>query len=62
MECQDFVIGTLNLKNYEVLRSIVEAGLNSGIKCFDTAPSYQTEAVLGAVINDLMSEMNLTRE
>lgn len=62
MECQDFVIGSLKLTNYETLRSIVESAIKNGIRCFDTAPSYQTESILGAVINDLILEKKLKRE
>lgn len=57
----DVIIGTLNLKNYDTLRSIVEVSSEIGFKAYDTAPSYQTEEVLGSVINDMINERKINR-
>lgn len=62
MECQDFVMGTLKITNYETLRRVVETAIRNGIRCFDTAPSYQTEPILGQVLKDLVYEKVISRE
>lgn len=55
-------MGTLNNKEYKVLRPLVEACFDNGCYSFDTAPSYKTESVLGQVINELLAERKIGRE
>lgn len=61
MTFPNVILGTLNLKNYDTLRSIVEVSSEIGFKAYDTAPSYQTEEVLGRVVNDMINEGKFTR-
>ena len=54
--------GLSSPKTFEGLRPVILAALKLGINSFDTAPSYRTEHVLGAVIMSIASELGLTRK
>lgn len=63
-DCKKLMIGTgaSACKTYEALRPIVEQGIQSGITCFDTAPSYHTEKILGQILNECIRKSHLQRE
>ena len=54
-------IGT-NWMNYDELRPIVKAGLLAGFRAIDTARDYGNEDVVGAVIKDVLKELNISRK
>lgn len=54
-------IGT-NWMNYEELKPIVKAGLLAGFRAIDTARDYGNEDVVGAVIKDVLKELNISRK
>lgn len=49
-------------KEFDQLKSVVNAALKSGIWGFDTAPSYNSEKMLSEVLRESLLEMNLERE
>ena len=54
--------GVSSSKNYHGLLNVLNAGIEKGIRCFDTAPSYNTEFILGKVLKQCMTEYKLKRE
>lgn len=48
-------------RDYDGLLAVVRAAADSGIRCFDTAPSYRTEELLGKVLHRAMEEKGLAR-
>ena len=54
--------GVSAAKDYSGMKSIVTAALLHGIVGFDTAPSYQTEELLGGVLHEAFNELSLQRE
>lgn len=53
-------IGT-NWMNYEELYPIVKAGLLAGFRAIDTARDYGNEPVVGAVIKDVLKDLDMKR-
>lgn len=49
-------------KEQDHLYGIVRTALANGIRCFDTAPSYKTEQLLGIALHTCMKEMDIKRE
>lgn len=54
--------GLSSSKEYSSLLKIIGNGLDAGIRSFDTAPSYNTETLLGAVLQECTALRGLTRE
>lgn len=57
-----FGTGVSSKRDYAGLLETVQVAVASGIRAFDTAPSYRTEKTLGKVLRQVMKEQNLTRE
>ncbi len=57
-----FGTGASSCKDYAGLAPVVQAALESGIRGFDTAPSYGTEKILGKCLGDAMAAQGLCRE
>lgn len=57
-----FGTGASSAKTYEELFPLIRTVIECGIFAFDTAPSYKTEAVLGACLNRCMAELDVNRE
>lgn len=64
MDAEKLIFGTgvSSSKDYDGLKRVVRSVLESGIRSFDTAPSYGTERVLGKILAELSVEMGLNRE
>ena len=58
----NFIIGTYQCDNYKTLSSVLRESLDCGITAFDTAPSYNTEKVLGKVIKEVTHERGIRRD
>lgn len=56
-----FGSGASSYKDYDNLYSLIRVCLESGIRQFDTAPSYKTEEIIGNILQSLSKEFNLTR-
>ena len=56
------ILGTFQNNNYKDLLEVVRTCVDCGITCFDTAPSYGTESILGNVLKQVRLERNLARE
>lgn len=54
-------IGT-NWMTYNELYLIVKSGLLAGFRAIDTARDYGNEAIVGAVINDVLKDLGMQRE
>ena len=53
------ILGTFQNNNYKDLLEVVRTCVDCGITCFDTAPSYGTESILGNVKDgDLLLKIN----
>ena len=57
-----FGTGASSAKTYDELYPLIRMVLNGRIFAFDTAPSYQTEAVLGSCLKQCMAELSMNRE
>ena len=57
-----FGSGASASKDYESLYGLMRICLESGICHFDTAPSYQTEGVIGKVLQNLQQELHIDRK
>lgn len=57
-----FGTGLSSSKDYEGLYQTIRTAAEQGIYCFDTAPSYRTEEVLGNVLARLQQEQVIRRE
>jgi len=57
-----FGTGASASKDFSGLLHSVQAAIDGGIRMFDTAPSYRTEALLGKVLHQIMNESDLPRE
>ncbi len=57
-----FGTGVSSSKDYDSLKQVIRAAMESGIFAFDTAPSYGTEEVLGRILKELSDEMGIDRE
>lgn len=57
-----FGTGLSSSKDYQGLLNCSTAAVDSGIRWFDTAPSYKTEELLGRVIGDILKNQRLKRE
>lgn len=57
-----FGSGLSSYKDFDGLRTVCLAALQSGIVQFDTAPSYKTEALLSAAVKSCAGELGLGRE
>lgn len=57
-----FETGLSASKDYEGLFSVVQAAIDSNICCFDTAPSYNTEEILGRILHEIMRIKVIQRE
>lgn len=55
-------LGTFQQRDGIVLDKIVDKAILSGIRMFDTAPSYKTEKLLGEALHKSMIANHLTRE
>lgn len=53
--------GASACKDYDDLFLNVKIGLENGIRGFDTAPSYQTEEILGKAIRESLYELEISR-
>lgn len=60
----DIMLGTgaSSCKDYEGLREVVYTAVDCGIRSFDTAPSYQTEKILGYVLAEIERDFSIKRE
>ncbi len=60
----DIFIGTgvSSSKDYDGLLRIISTGIENGIRCFDTAPSYNTELLLGKVLKVCLDKYKLERK
>jgi diketogulonate reductase-like aldo/keto reductase len=56
------IVGTFQHRDYSLLKTIVGVSLRNGFAGFDTAPSYQNEAVLGKVLSECMAELSVERK
>lgn len=56
-----FGTGLSSSKDYESLLACCNAAIESGIICFDTAPSYRSEEMLGRVLAQVVKEKQLER-
>ncbi len=54
-------LGTYKHKKYTILKEIVEIGLRHGIVGFDSAPSYNTEKLLGKIIRENLNVSAINR-
>lgn len=57
-----FGTGASSNKDYDDLKQVIRAAMESGIFAFDTAPSYGTEKVLGRILKELSYENGNNRE
>lgn len=57
----DLFFGTFQVANDDLLRSCIDAALKTGIRGFDTAPSYNTQKKLGSALSNLLPKYNLQR-
>ncbi len=57
-----FGTGVSSSKDYDGLKQVIRAAVESRILAFDTAPSYGTEEVLGRILKELSDEMVIDRE
>lgn len=55
-------LGTFQQRDGSVLNNVVNAAILSGIRMFDTAPSYKTEFLLGDALHKSMQINNVVRE
>jgi len=53
-------IGT-NWMNYAELYSVMRAGFEVGFRAIDTARDYGNEPIVGAVLKDVLKDLNMTR-
>ncbi len=56
-----FGSGLSSYKDFDGLRQVCQVALEHGIVCFDTAPSYRTEALLSKVVIQCAKELGLQR-
>lgn len=59
-EMPRMAIGT-NWMTYHQLKPIVKAAFESGIRAIDTARDYGNEHIVGQVVKDVLSELNMKR-
>lgn len=59
---QRIFLGTFQIGKEEEAKQLLESSLDMGIRCFDTAPSYGTEKVLGKVISEALKKGSVDRE
>ena len=57
-----FGTGLSSAKSYDELLNLIKVALESGIRCFDTAPSYGTEDILGNIFEKIFLEGQFSRE
>lgn len=57
-----FGTGVSSCKDYEGLYQVIRACMENGIRHFDTAPSYGTEALLGSILKETAREFKMGRE
>lgn len=57
-----FGTGASACKDQEGLTRVIRAAVENGIRKFDTAPSYRTEALLGKALREAAKAENLSRE
>lgn len=55
-------LGTFQHRDFKALKKIVAAAAGRGITAFDTAPSYQNEALLGRVVAEVARDFGLDRK
>ena len=55
------IIGTFQTKDENTLYKVIESAFKSHIYSFDTAPSYQTEELLGSIILQLAEKYSIYR-
>lgn len=55
-------MGTFQNKDFDLLLSNVQIGIQNGVYGFDTAPSYKSEGILGKVLKTLISKKLAKRE
>ena len=55
-------MGTFQNKDFDLLLSNVQIGIQNGVYGFDTAPSYKSEGILGKVLKTLTSKKLAKRE
>lgn len=53
-------IGT-NWMNYKELYAVMKAGFEAGIRAIDTARDYGNEPIVGAVLNDVLKDLGMSR-
>lgn len=56
-----FGTGLSSYKDYNGLKTVCKVAMENGISRFDTAPSYQTEALLSNVIKECANELGMSR-
>lgn len=59
---QRMFLGTFQIGKEKDAKKLLESSIDIGVRCFDTAPSYGTEKVLGQVISAALKEGRVTRE
>lgn len=57
-----FGTGASSAKTYNELYPLIRTVLDCGIFAFDTAPSYRTEAILGACLNECIKKLDIDRD
>lgn len=62
IEIPTIIAGTFKHRNSEALQKIVKSCLENGIIGFDTAPSYHTEKLLGKILLECLSELQMSRQ
>lgn len=64
MKHMDLIFGTgaSSKKDYEGLFSLIGSCIDNGIICFDTAPSYHTEPIVGEAIHKYIQTGKIKRE
>lgn len=58
----DVLIGTFQISDQNIMDSVVKTAIFAGAYGFDTAPSYNTEIMLGSSIASIISEGLVKRE
>lgn len=57
-----FGTGASAAKDYDGLKNIISCAISSGIRAYDTAPSYGIEEILSKIIFEVISQYDLERK
>lgn len=57
-----FGTGASSCKDYDGLVRVMRMATENNILCFDTAPSYHTEEVMGRVLHEIIKDTTISRE